>query len=132
MEANFIKRYIDKPIPKLIEVAVRYCHRYIKKRDSGKGCISCGAMSPTDAGHFYSAGHYPALRFDERNIHLQCSKCNRFLHGNLNEYRKRLPLRVGEGIVDRLDLIVENARRKGFKWDRMALIEIIWRYKNKS
>ena len=36
-----------------------------------------------------------ALRFDERNIHLQCIRCNHFLSGNVREYRDGLIRKVG-------------------------------------
>lgn len=75
---------------------------YIRLRDIQKGCISCGRSLvgvKFDAGHFYSVGGNPALRFNENNVHGQCVHCNRDKHGNLLEYAERLPARIGdEGI----------------------------------
>jgi len=71
---------------------------YIRKRDKAKGCISCGRAfhGKYDAGHFFSVGSHPELRFDEDNVHGQCVYCNRDKHGNLIEYAERLPQRIGE------------------------------------
>ena len=70
---------------------------YIRKRDQNKPCISCGKpiKGKADAGHFFSVGAHPELRFDEDNVFRQCVPCNRHLHGNLIEYAERLPLRIG-------------------------------------
>jgi len=62
------------------------CHKFIRLRDAGAPCISCGRYEHeiefTGAGHVWDAGHYlsrgshPELRFNARNIHKQCVKCN--------------------------------------------------------
>lgn len=83
------------------------CNRYVRERDlkAGHGCISCGTQSTPrwDAGHFRSVGSAPNLRFDhERNIHLQCAKCNTFLAGNLMRYGNFLPYRIGKEAFDAL------------------------------
>lgn len=80
---------------------------YVRKRDEGKQCISCRTFlrGKFDAGHFYSVGSYPNLRFNLDNIHGQCVRCNRDLHGNLSEYRLRLIERLGEERVQILDEI---------------------------
>lgn len=72
-------------------------NRFIRLRDKTKGCISCGRSLGVkyDAGHFYSVGRAPELRFDEDNVHAQCVHCNRHLHGNLIEYREGLIERIG-------------------------------------
>lgn len=92
---------------------------YIRERDYGKPCISCGISPPEittltrqsfDAGHYRSRGAAPHLRFDLRNCHSQCKKCNRDLSGNVVEMRKGVALRIG---VDRLKALEEdNAIRK--------------------
>lgn len=83
-------------------------NKYIRLRDSGKPCISCGADCSThsiggagDAGHFRSRGSSPHLRFDERNCHLQCKRCNRYLAGNVAAYRI--------GLIERIGLEATNA-----------------------
>lgn len=72
---------------------------FIRQRDKFKGCISCGkslTINKFDAGHFYSVGGNPSLRFNEDNCHGQCVACNQHQHGNLLEYAERLPKRIGQ------------------------------------
>jgi hypothetical protein len=70
---------------------------YIRERDKHRPCISCdkSLVGKYDAGHFYSVGSYPNLRFNEDNCHGQCVECNQHKHGNLIEYSLRLPERIG-------------------------------------
>lgn len=99
---------------------------WIRKRDQNKGCISCGGQVE-QAGHYFSAGHYTALRFNEINVNGQCVRCNCFLHGNLIEYRQGLIKRYGEEKV----LILENSAKlnKVKKWSRFELEIINKEYK---
>jgi hypothetical protein len=72
---------------------------YIRKRDEGKPCISCGTNlkgKVVHASHYFSVGAYPNLRFNEDNVHSSCNHCNVFLHGNTQEYSIRLPERIGK------------------------------------
>ncbi len=127
--ANAVKKYIDKPLPWLLKKAAEKFNAYIRKRDEGAACISCGSNNANQAGHFMSSGHYPELRFNPDNVHLQCSHCNLYLHGNLLEYRKGLIQKIGKERVEKLDLIVAMTRQTGFKWDKLAVIEILIKYK---
>lgn len=79
---------------------------YIRVRDKSKPCISCGKMlvNKFDAGHFFSVGAYPNLRFNEDNVHGQCVECNQHKHGNINEYTINLPERIGQ---ERYDLLLD-------------------------
>jgi hypothetical protein len=85
---------------------------YIRERDKGLPCISCGSLpnngdlltgSRIDAGHYRSTGSCPELRFEPLNCHAQCVKCNRNLSGNAVEYRIRLIERIGAASVDWLE-----------------------------
>uniref|UniRef100_A0A6M3LUQ8 Putative lambda recombination protein n=1 Tax=viral metagenome TaxID=1070528 RepID=A0A6M3LUQ8_9ZZZZ len=82
--------------------------KYIRLRDCLKTtgtvthgkCITCGkllSITFCDAGHFVSR-RYNSTLFDERNVHIQCRYCNRFLNGNLLEYRRQIIRLYGEGI----------------------------------
>lgn len=75
----------------------RTFNKYIRLRDKGKPCISCGRplRAKYDAGHCYSVGAYPNLRFNEDNVHGQCVACNQHKHGNVSEYMINLPKRIG-------------------------------------
>lgn len=82
-------------------------NRFIRLRDAGLPCISCG--HPDDgsrqrhASHYKSVGGNPALRFDPNNCHSSCSICNNWLSGNLVPYRVALIAKVGQAEVDRLE-----------------------------
>lgn len=110
-------------LPKLLKKAQVVFNKFVRLRDEGKGCISCGA-TVTEAGHYRSQGHYSSLRFNEMNTNGQCTRCNCFLHGNLIEYRKGLVKRYGEERV----LMLENAGSFK-KWTRFELEAIIEMYK---
>jgi len=81
-----------------------YCNKYIRLRDAGNGCISCGTHNPNivyAAGHFIPVGRCIPLRYDERNIHLQCNEhCNRRLSGNLIAYEAALRIKLGNETVE--------------------------------
>jgi hypothetical protein len=69
---------------------------YIRKRDEGKACISCGTYNGQfHAGHYQSVGNCPELRFNEDNVHGQCATCNNHLSGNLINYRINLINKIG-------------------------------------
>jgi len=77
---------------------------YIRARDEGKPCISCGNYTgKKNAGHYLSVGSCPELRFEPLNVHLQCEKCNSYLSGNLVKYRIALLLRIGKDGVEYLE-----------------------------
>jgi len=79
-------------------------NKYIRERDKGKGCISCGTklQGKYDAGHFYSVGSYPNLRFHESNCFGQCVWCNQHKHGNLLEYQIGILKRIGKHQLEQL------------------------------
>lgn len=54
------------------------CNSFIRLRDQGKPCISCGKhwQKNFQAGHLFSVGGHSAVRFDEENINGQCLECN--------------------------------------------------------
>jgi len=130
MTANEIQKYKDRPIPWLIKLATKSFNEFIRKRDTQSGyfkCISCQSTKDTEqlnAGHYLSAGNHSALRFNERNVHGQCIKCNYHLHGNLVNYRSNLINKIG---LDEIELL--EMQNGNFKWDRFSLIEIIYKYK---
>lgn len=107
---------------------------YIRLRDCGeKGwahCISCDKVlqfDQTQAGHFWSVGAYPAVRFDERNVHVQGACCNTFKHGNLLEYQPRLIDKIGQQAYDEL----KHDRSIAKKYTVFDLQEMIEIYTNR-
>lgn len=131
MDAKQIKKYKGKSISYLQKKATLYFNRFIRLRDQDKKCISCDSNTFSDAGHFYSSGHYPPLRYNENNVHGQCKRCNYFLHGNLDNYRLLITERISIDELKELDFIVSRYKQTGYKWDRWYLIEVIETYKEK-
>ena len=113
---------------KLLQTAF---NAYIRKRDKCLPCISCGKKPPFDlaAGHFYSAGNYSFLRFNELNVHGQCnSHCNKFLSGNIHKYRKNITQRI---TVEDLIWLDDNCH-KPLKLTIPEIKELIIEYKTKA
>ena len=103
---------------------------YIRERDKNKPCISCQVLlngRKFDAGHCYSVGAYPNLRFNEDNVHGQCVHCNQHKHGNIHEYMSNLPKRIGVEAFERL----QAERSKPLKLSIPEIKELIEVYKQK-
>jgi len=74
-----------------------------------------------EGGHYFAAGNYSGLIFDERNCHSQCNTyCNKYLSGNLLEYRKGLIKRFGEEFVKQLE--ADADRKRDYKFTKEELI----------
>lgn len=86
------------------EVQVEF-NRFIRARDAGADCISCGRRSgaKVNAGHYRPIGGFPELRFNEINCYLQCEHCNTYKSGNLTEYRLALIAKIGLPLVEWLE-----------------------------
>lgn len=111
-------------------------NKFIRLRDNGKPCISCGVPLSLggvgggfDAGHFRSVGSAPHLRFDERNCHGQCKQCNWWGHGRHAEYRIGLFHRLGVKVRRQLE-----ADQTPRKWtvDELKAIRDLYRNKAKQ
>jgi hypothetical protein len=123
-----LKQYNDSDRSVMLRKAQKVVNEYIRIRD-GKKCISCGYEGDGrqfHAGHYRSQGGNSALRFNEDNIHSQCSICNTHLSGNLAEYRKNLILKIGNEKVEWLES-TNNIK----KWSVEELHEIIRSTKQK-
>lgn len=95
-----------EPLEYYLKKAERACNAYIRARDAGQGCISCGRHDADvwNAGHYVAVGANSTLRYDEDNIHLQCARpCNKDKGGNVIEYRKALRIKIGEERLARLE-----------------------------
>jgi len=112
-----------------IKITQQIFNKYIRLRDQNEKCISCDnkLTGKYDAGHYFSCGAYPALRFNEMNVHASCVRCNQHLHGNISEYTIRLPQRIGAEAYQHL---VDN-RNQPRKYTSEELKELISIYKEK-
>jgi len=104
-ERQKIKRQKHKERPAALKKKMDIIFsKYIRLRDKGKPCVTCGApWTPSDqCGHFQSRRHF-ATRWDEMNAHSQCCKCNlwgageQFLHAQAID--KMYMQGVAEGLM---------------------------------
>ena len=111
-----------------LKLAQMTFNKYIRHRDKGMSCISCGnEPKKANAGHFYSQGGHSNVRFHEDNVHLQCEHCNSYLSGNLLNYRIGIEKRIGTARLIVLEVIAHETK----KWTIQELNEIIETYKRK-
>lgn len=106
--------------------------QYIRLRDKGV-CISCGKKDNwrnMDAGHYIPKSNGSAgmsTYFDTANVNCQCTRCNRFLHGNLSQYALALKKKHGDSILEDL----ENIRMMYVKYTSDVYESLITTYKQK-
>ncbi len=89
-------------------------NEYIRLRDTrhDKGtkyfvCISCEtpkALTDMNAGHYWSVGGFPSVRYDEDNVHGQCIYCNCHQHGNLIAYNRNIIQKIGSERYQKLEI----------------------------
>ncbi len=103
---------------------------YVRKRASDSmgmaKCVSCGRVEPymsLQCGHYISRSHY-ATRYDLRNCHPQCVRCNIFLKGAYPEYSNYLLNKFGLDWYKQL--LIDGAKIK--KWTILELQAEIAKY----
>ena len=100
---------------------------WVRLRDKNLPCISCNEHKElVDGGHYFKAELFSGLIFNEKNVHKQCRKCNRFLGGNEIQYRIGLVKRFGEDYVNQLEK--ESIDKRVYKYTKQELIEIKKKY----
>ena len=118
-----------KSIGKLKKEVWDICSQYIRLRDCLRttgtsdygNCITCTKLvhrKDADAGHFIGREHTPTL-YDERNVHLQCKRCNAF-GGETLKYRRAVIELYGEGV----DVELEDKATEIKKFTRDELAEL--------
>ena len=132
IEPRGMNKYKGKTLGWLLKKTEYYFNRYIRLRDAGLPCISCGCNHFEHATHFYPVRGNPQLRYDEDNVHGGCINCNKYLDGNQWEYGLRLPMRIGQESFNAL------LRRKAladmdtnFKWQRFVVVDKLEYYKQR-
>ncbi|MEN9885601.1 MAG: hypothetical protein RL758_179 [Pseudomonadota bacterium] len=115
-----------KTVPELKKEAQREFNRYVRLRDAGKGCFVCGETlilggvgGGFDAGHIRSRSNADNLRFDERNVHGQCKRCNAAGATKDWEMREAADRLLGPEVAAAL-----YADNRVHKWQRDELREI--------
>lgn len=109
---------------------------YIRARDEGQQCISCGTSlkyeaigGGFDCGHYRSVGSAPHLRFHEDNAHGQCKKCNRYGSGMAVDYRLNLIARIG---LDRVEALESDQTPRHYAIDDLKQIKATYKAKLKA
>ena len=127
-----------KKLQTLLKDFEKIFNRYIRLRDRGKPCISCGEYNELQAGHFFAVSGYKALRFDEDNVHGECARCNCWDESHLINYQDNLESKIGEDLKDLKDRArqykagtLNNEYYFNGKWQRLEIEEGIEIYKEK-
>jgi hypothetical protein len=112
-----------------LKIAQQTFNKFIRERDKGKMCISCGQHinGVKHASHYYSAGGHSNVRFNENNVHVSCYKCNVELSGNLLNYQIAIRDKIGGEELMKLHELAHITK----KWTIEELQEINTDYKEK-
>ncbi|HCI6016941.1 TPA: recombination protein NinG [Klebsiella quasipneumoniae subsp. similipneumoniae] len=84
-------------------------NKYVRLRDAGKPCISCGRLpeqklgGTMDCGHYRTRGAARHLSFNLHNTAAQCVYCNRDRAGAQKAFEQGLIQRIGPEAVDALN-----------------------------
>jgi len=124
-----IRKLAVKPLSYFHRQAQSAFNEYIRTRDFGQPCISCGRNTGAkmNAGHYRTVGASKETRYDETNCHLQCEHCNSYLSGNIGEYKPNLIDKIGQAAFDRL-----MGPHQLKKWTREELQELAADYRQKT
>lgn len=107
---------------------------YVRARDAGLPCCSCGAMpgqkfgGSMDCSHYRSRGSAPHLKFHLHNAASACVKCNRFLGGNVAALRVGLIERIG---LEKVLAVEQDNEPRKFDIEYLARIKRIFTKKAK-
>jgi len=90
---------------------------FIRLRDANNEgicrCITCGLprhFRQMDCGHGIGRQHW-GTKYDEKNNHAQCKKCNGFEEGRKDLYKIEVDKKYGKGTWDMLDLKSKQFRK---------------------
>ena len=108
---------------------------WVRRSASDKGgtveCVTCGKLmhwtgNGAQAGHFVKRQHM-ALRYDVRNVHVQCIRCNKWRGGEEGEYGHYIINLYGVEAHQELMRLKRTIK----KFTRAELESVINDYKNK-
>lgn len=110
---------LRKKLWKLMSEYIRSTSAIEGSEKFGK-CFTCNKVIDLkyecDVGHFYPKGAFGCLRFDERNLRIQCKTCNLFLQGNVVEFEKRLRAEIGDEHMEELHATRRDVFKPGKAW----------------
>lgn len=114
-----------KSVSKLIQECQAVFNSFIRKRDAGLPCISCGAPYPSDAGHLFKKSIRPAMRFNPMACHKQCRKCNGLPDGNYEKFCHGIAERYGVEYLTAVIQVANASRKIDYKPSRNDLLDMI-------
>lgn len=93
-------------------------------------CVTCGKRmrwkgEGAQAGHFIKRQHM-SVRYDPRNVHVQCVRCNKWMSGEEGEYGHYIIKRYGVDVHQELMSLKRTTR----KFTRVDLEEIVKKYES--
>ncbi len=107
-------------------------NQYVKWRDWGKPCASCGRPHifgvTRNASHLKARGSNSFLRFHLWNIHMSCIQCNKDKGGNVAEYIPRLAERIGQ---EKVDFLLSAPRSREYSIEYLLRLKRIFTKKAK-
>jgi len=94
-------------------------------RDKDKPCCTCGTTNPDikyDAGHCFTRGARPDIRFNLYNIHRQCSQeCNVFGSGKQSIHKEFIVRNHGNKVFDSLERVQPDLKTQFPNWQDIEL-----------
>lgn len=91
---------------------------YIRRRDADDNgiakCFTCSLQrhwKQMDCGHGIGRQHW-ATRYNEKNNHAQCKRCNGFEGGKREVYKVEMDKRYGVGTWDKMELMSRVVTKK--------------------
>lgn len=130
LKARALVRKVKKQFSrsKLIKEADRVFSLYIRGRDTGKPCCTCGApwTEQAQCGHFMSR-RYTSTKWTESNAHGQCFRCNMILSGEQYKHWQYIDEEYGEGTAK----MIQDIAIKVDKVTDAEILETIQHYYKK-
>lgn len=107
--------------------------KYIRLKDADEGgtvrCVTCRKLlhwAEAQCGHWVKRQHR-AVRWDERNVAVQCRRCNHFLDGAQDEFAQHILDSYGQTALNEL----LQKKRQVAKFSRALMNEWIEFYKGR-
>tara|TARA_S200002703_G_scaffold152857_1_gene153761 strand:- start:2009 stop:2395 length:387 start_codon:yes stop_codon:yes gene_type:complete len=120
---------ISKLKTKLDKIFSEYIRRRYANHDGTVSCFTCGIVKhwkEQQAGHFQSRRSH-STRWDEKNVQVQCPRCNLFNQGEQYKFGNYLDNTYGHGTAEEL----EQRAKTIVKLTRVDYEEAIELYKRK-
>jgi hypothetical protein len=115
---------------RLWAIVSRYVRQKYADPSGFVACVTCGEVKhwkEMHAGHFVAKKAGLAVYFEERNIHPQCPRCNKWERGNLVKYAIFMVKKYGVGIVEEMDALGKSEMQIP-EWRYIELI-VEWKAK---